>query len=102
MLDAEAEEKSRARSGPCRKLRWKTEWLVCNFYVRCNISMRRTGALFGITATLVHDIVYAWANLLCDALEQIFPIRLRSKMLQAYPVSHIKKFGGTCPNLHVP
>jgi hypothetical protein len=43
-----------------RKLSWKDEFLVYCFYAKCNLSMRRTGALFGIKQTLVHDIVMCY------------------------------------------
>ena len=76
-----------------RKLHWKTEYLVYCFFVRCNISMTRIAALFGIRRTLVHDIVYGWANMLCDTLAKFFPVPTRSQMLRAYPMSVIKKFG---------
>lgn len=81
------------RSGVERKLHWKTEYLVYCFYAHCNISMRRISRLFGVGPTLVHNIVYAWANLLCDAMERLFPVPTRSQMLRAYPKSVIKKFG---------
>ena len=55
--------------------------------------MARTAKLFCISTTLVHDIVYAWANLLCVTLEKFFPVPTRSQMLRAYPKSVIKKFG---------
>ena len=76
-----------------RKLSYKTEWLVYNFYVHANISMSRIAALFGIGQTLVHDIIYAWANVLCVVLPKFFPVPTRSQMLRAYPVSVIRKFG---------
>ncbi|KAL3777636.1 hypothetical protein ACHAWO_012525 [Cyclotella atomus] len=53
----------------------------------------RTAALFGISDTLVHDIVYAWANLLCKALGKLFPVPTRNQLLRAYPKSVIRKFG---------
>lgn len=81
------------RSGRKRKLHWKTEYLVYCFYAKCNISMRRTAALFGIKQTLVHNIVYGWANFLSDALSKLFPVPTRSQMLSTYPVSHIRKLG---------
>lgn len=81
------------RSGIERKLHWKTEYLVYCFYAHCNISMRRIACLFGVGPTLVHNIVYAWANLLCYALARLFPVPSRSQMLRAYPQSVIKKFG---------
>ncbi|KAL7549609.1 hypothetical protein ACHAWF_013483 [Thalassiosira exigua] len=90
---AQADDEERKRRGPKRKLDWKTEWLVYCFYVHANIKMRRVGALFGIGTTLVHDIVYAWANLLCLSLDRLFPTPTRSQMLRAYPKSIIKKFG---------
>jgi hypothetical protein len=83
------------QKGPPRKLHWKTEYLIYCFYVKCNISQKRCAALFGVGCTLVHDIVYSWANLLCDALEQIFPVPTRSQLLRAYPKSVLKKFGHT-------
>ena len=83
----------RSRCGPKRKLEWKTEWLVYNFYARCNISMKRIAVLFSIGKTLVHDIVYAWANVLCITLVKFFLMPTRSQMLRAYPKSVVKLFG---------
>jgi hypothetical protein len=76
-----------------RTLHWKTEYLVYCFFTRCNISMTRIAALFGVGRILVHDIVYGWANMLADTLAQFFPVPTRSQMLRAYPKSVIKKFG---------
>lgn len=81
------------RRGRPRKTDWMTEWLIYCFYTRCNISMRRVAALFGTSPTLVHDVVYAWANVLCITLEKFFPVPTRSQMLRAYPKSVVKKFG---------
>jgi hypothetical protein len=57
-----------------RTLHWKTEYLVYCFFTRCNISMTRIAALFGVGRILVHDIVYGWANMLADTLAQFFPV----------------------------
>ena len=76
-----------------RKLHWKTEWLVYCFYARCNLSTKRISVLFGIGSTLVHDIVYAWENLLCVSLENFFFTPTRSQMLRAHPKSVINKCG---------
>ena len=83
----------KSRRGRKRSLHWKSEWLVYCCYVHCNISQDRTAALFGISDTLVHDIVYAWANLLCKALGKLFPVPTRNQLLRAYPKSVIRKFG---------
>ena len=48
--------------GRPRAMCWKTEWLVYNFYVRCDISMQRIATLFGVSRTTVHNVVYAWVN----------------------------------------
>ena len=92
-VDSDYDRQAKSRCGRRRKVLWKTEYLIYNFYVCSNISMRRVAALFGIGATTVHDIVYAWANVLCNALEKFFPAPTRSQMLRAYPMSVIKKFG---------
>ena len=57
------------------KLDWKTEYLGYCFYVKCNISMRRTADLFGVSGVLVHDIAYAWANVLCLTLKNSSPFQ---------------------------
>ena len=62
-------------------------------YTRCNLSQSRTAALFGIGPTVVHNIVYAWANVLCITLKQFFPVPTRSQMHRAYPKSVLRKFG---------
>ena len=54
-IDEESNNKTSKR-GPQRKLHWKTEYLVYCMYTRCNLSMRRTAALFGIGSTLVDKI----------------------------------------------
>jgi hypothetical protein len=78
--------------GRGRKLDWKTEWLVYNFYSQCGVSMIRVSKLFVIGMSLVHDSVYAWANVLCMTLEKFFPVPTRSQLLRSYPKSMIKFF----------
>ena len=75
-----------------RKLDWITECLVHIFYMRCNISMQHVVTLFGIGMILVHNVVYAWTNVLCDTLVKFFLAPSRSQMLRAYLMSNIKKF----------
>ena len=91
--DEAAETLWQMHNGRKRKLHWKTEWLIYNFYARYGISMARISALFHAGAMLVHDIVYAWANLLGICLSKIFPSPKGSQMLRAYPKSYIKKNG---------
>lgn len=93
MADATIDGSPKAKKSRSRQLHWKTEYLVYCFFSRCNISMTRIAALFGIGRVLVHDIIYAWANMLCDTLAKAFPVPTRSQMLRAYPKSVIKKFG---------
>ena len=93
IADEAMEEADNPKKIRQRKLDWKTEYLVYCFYAKCNISMRRIAALFGVSAKLVHDIVYAWANVLCLTLGKMFPVPTRSQMLRAYPKSVLKKFG---------
>ena len=76
--DQAAETLTQMHSGRRRKLHWKTEWLSYNFYARCGMSMRRICTLFGVGLTLVHDAIYAWANLLCVCLSTFFPVHLAS------------------------
>lgn len=92
-VDGDDDSEGSPKLGRNRKLGWKDEYLVYCFYARCNISMRRVAALFGIGSTLVHNIVCAWANVLCDTLEKFFPVPTRSEILRAYPKSVLKKFG---------
>jgi len=89
-LDEAMADASKVKKSRSRPLHWKTEYLVYCFFVRCNISMTRIAALFGIGRILVHDIVYAWANTLCDTLAKAFPTPTRSQMLRAYPKSVMK------------
>ena len=49
--------------------------------------------MFDISKTLVHNVVYAWANFLCVSLKKFFPSPTRSQMLRAYLQSRIRKFG---------
>ena len=93
MADATNDGSPKPKKSRSRKLYWKTEYLIYCFFARCNISMTRIAALFGIGRILVHDIVYSWANMLCDTLAKAFPVPTRSQMLRAYPKSVIKKFG---------
>ena len=58
------------RRGPKRKLHWKTEFLIYCFYAKCNISMKRTAAFFGIGKTLVHDILFMVGPISCVILLQ--------------------------------
>ena len=48
--------------------------------------------MFSISVTLVHNVVYAWANVLCVTLPKFFPAPTRSQLFRAYPKSVIKKF----------
>ena len=61
------------------------------FYARCGMSMWRIYTLFGVSLTLVHDSVYAWANLLCICLPKFFPAPTRSQLLWTYPKSVMYK-----------
>ena len=83
---------SNSRCGPTREMDSKTKWLVYCFYARYNVSMRRISALFDVSLTLVHDIVYTLANVLCTTLPNFFPMPTESQLLRAYPKSVIKKF----------
>eukprot|EP00978_Attheya_sp_CCMP212_P021548 scaffold63058_cov69-Attheya_sp.AAC.2 len=83
----------RTGAGRKRKVDWKTEWLIYNCYVRCGFRLEEMEVFFGVSDSLVSDIVYAWANLLNDAFKYIFPTPTRSQMLGAYPESVIRKFG---------
>ena len=87
-----AETLRQMHKGQRRKLHWKNKWLIYNFYARCNVSMSRISPLFGVGKTLVHDVVYAWANLLCTCLAKFFSLPTRSQILRAYPKSVIRKF----------
>ena len=61
MADAFKVKKSRSR-----QLRWKTEYLVYCFFARCNISMTRIAALFGIGRILVpYTILYTLGQICC-------------------------------------
>ena len=84
---ADTSNEPRSQYGQKWKLEWKTEWLVHNFYARCNNSMKHIAMMFGIGKTIVHDIVYAWANVLFITLVKFFPMPTRSQMLRAYPKS---------------
>ena len=90
---AAAESVPQTRRGRKRKLHWKTEWLVYCFYAQCNMSMQRILRLFSIGTLLIHDIVYAWENVLCIFLGKFFPTPTTSQILGAHPKSAIKKFG---------
>lgn len=46
-------------------------------YVRCDISMQQVRTLFGVSQTMVHNVVYAWANSLCVTLEKFFLVPTR-------------------------
>eukprot|EP00562_Extubocellulus_spinifer_P031445 CAMPEP_0178710732 /NCGR_PEP_ID=MMETSP0699-20121125/17939_1 /TAXON_ID=265572 /ORGANISM="Extubocellulus spinifer, Strain CCMP396" /LENGTH=841 /DNA_ID=CAMNT_0020359303 /DNA_START=197 /DNA_END=2725 /DNA_ORIENTATION=+ len=92
-MDVVHEEADMTRRGPERKLDWRTEYLIYSVYAHSGWKMRSVAALFGISMTLVSDIVYAWANVLVDTLRQFFPTPTRSQMLRAYPASVVRKFG---------
>eukprot|EP00562_Extubocellulus_spinifer_P035568 CAMPEP_0178697744 /NCGR_PEP_ID=MMETSP0699-20121125/10158_1 /TAXON_ID=265572 /ORGANISM="Extubocellulus spinifer, Strain CCMP396" /LENGTH=836 /DNA_ID=CAMNT_0020343741 /DNA_START=97 /DNA_END=2607 /DNA_ORIENTATION=- len=81
------------QGGQKRKLDWRTEYLVYSVYAHSGWKMKSIAALFGISLSLVSDIVYAWANVLVDTLRQFFPTPTRSQMLRAYPASVVRKFG---------
>ena len=89
--DSDADEEQ--TGGRKRKIDWMTEWLVYCFHVKCGLDANKIAPLFGISKTLVHDILYGWANVLVLALTEFFPMPTRSQMLRAYPKSHIRKLG---------
>lgn len=89
----EEEDGNETARGRKRSLDWKTEWLVYCCYVKCGMNMEQIIPFFGIGQTKVHNIVYAWANVLCLALREFFPTPTRSQMLRAYPQSMIRKLG---------
>ena len=94
-MSEEEENNTQMKSsrGRRRTLDWRTEWLVYCLYAKCNMSMERIEPLFGISSCMIHNIVYAWANLLVVSLRKLFPLPTRSQMLRAYPKSVVKKFG---------
>ena len=46
--------------------------------------------LFSISKTMVHSIVYTWANMLCVAFTKKFSMPTWSQLLWAYPKSVMK------------
>ena len=87
------QEVTQNSGGRKRANHWKTEYLIYCCYVVCGFSQSRICALFGVSQTMVHNIVYAWANLLCLVLPRFFPTPSRNQLLKAYPKSVIQKFG---------
>ena len=61
------------------KLDWKTEYLVYCLYAKCNMLLRRTAALFGVSGVLVHNIVHAWAKFLCITLQHSSPFQQEAR-----------------------
>lgn len=83
-----------SKKGRKRMFNWKTEWLIFCFNARCGITQERIAPLFGVkSSTTIHNIIYAWANVLYRALNALFPTPTRSDMLRAYPISVLRKFG---------
>jgi hypothetical protein len=76
-----------------RCLNWKTEYLVFSVYCRVGMTQRQIAGLFGVSDTLVSDIIYQWANFLNDGLSTMFPTPTRSQLLHAYPQRYIRAFG---------
>jgi len=76
-----------------RRLDWKTEYLLFSVYCRAGLTQEATGALFGISDSIVLDIVYQWANFLNDSLSLMFPTPTRSQLLRQYPSHFIQAFG---------
>jgi hypothetical protein len=73
--------RQKKRPGPKRKLDWKTEYLVYCFYAKCNISMRRTAALFGIKQILGQTFcARLWAS-------RFFQFQLGVRCLQPIPLA---------------
>ena len=62
-------------------------------YVRGGLLVQRTVALFGIGRTLVHNVIYTWANILCDKFKVLFAVPICSQMLCAYPKTMVRKLG---------
>jgi hypothetical protein len=55
--------------------------------------MKRALKLFSVSTWLVHNFVYAWANVLCVTLEKCVLVPTRSQLPSCYTKSVIKDFG---------
>jgi len=75
------------------KLDYKSEYLVYNIYVHCGWTERLIAPLFDVSPMTVHNIIYAWANLMNDVLSAWFPTPTRSQLLRSYPNSLFQKWG---------
>ena len=65
-----------------RLLDWKTEYFIFNVYCHVGMTMCQISPLFGIKSpSLVSDIIYAWGNVLVDALTTMFPKPTCSQLL---------------------
>jgi len=77
-----------------RTVSWRTEYFVFCCYCHVSLTQSQVAGLFGIKSpSIVSDIVYAWANILNDALKTMFPTPTRSQLLRAYPLRFIRAFG---------
>jgi len=50
------------------KLDYKSEYLVFNIYVHCGWTETHIVLLFDVSPMMVHNIIYAWANVMNDVL----------------------------------
>lgn len=75
-------------------LSWKDDYLAFCLYLRCGLTMVAVASLVGIKSeSRMSDILHAWAQILDDALCEMFPRPTRSQMLQAYPTRFIEQDG---------
>ena len=71
----------------------KKEYLVFSVYAHCGFTEEAIAPLFGVHPTTVHNIIYAWSNLLDDIFSAWFPAPTRSQLLRSYPISLYRKWG---------
>lgn len=72
---------------------WKDDYLAFNLYIRCGMTQKMVAGLCGISEGRMSDIFHEWAQVMDDALQEMFPRPTRSQMLRVYPSRFIEADG---------
>jgi hypothetical protein len=99
-LDPDSDEykqflkKRRAKKGSIENvMTWKDDYLAFCLYIRAGMTQKAIAGLCGISEGRMSDIVHEWAQVMDDALQEMFPRPTRSQMLRAYPSRFIEVDG---------
>ena len=85
--------RSRAARKGATTMDWKDEYLAFCVYVRAGNTQKFVAALFDISEGYMSDIFHGRAQILDQALREMFPCPTRKQMYQAYPQRFVEADG---------